>query len=455
MVFGQLTGTFQSFFRGTISVDHFHHEIGHLALYFVYIAIASFCTVYVATVGFIYTGEHITQKLREQYLAAVLRQNIAYFDKLGAGEITTRITADMAAVQGGISEKVGLTITGFATFIGALIVGLVKEWRLTLILTCIVFAMVFCMGSISRFIVKFQKQSQEFSGTGATLAEEVFSSIRNATALGTQEKLAKEYDGYLLKAEKWGFKMKSVTGIMIGSMMFILFGDYGLAFWQGSRYLVDGEIAVGSIVTILLAMMMGSVALGQAAPHSQAFAVAIATGGPIFSLIDRPSSHEHSRGGKTLPSIEGAIELRGVKHVYPSRQEVVVMKNVDLVVPAGKVTALVGASGSGKSTIIGLIERFYPPVAGQVLLDGEDIQTLDLKWLRQQMALVSQEPVLFRTSVYGNIVHGLIGSPFQDASEEKKMELAIEAAKMANAHDFICSLPEGYETNVGERGFLM
>ncbi|KAE8452078.1 hypothetical protein EG329_002244 [Mollisiaceae sp. DMI_Dod_QoI] len=455
VVFGQLTGTFKDFFNGEGDVSAFRHQISHLSLYFVYLAIASFCAIYIATVGFIYTGEHITQKLREEYLGAVLRQNIAYFDKLGAGEITTRITSDMANIQAGISEKLGLTLTGVSTFVAALVVGFVKDWKLTLILTSVIFAMVFSMGGISRLIVKFQKESQQYSGIGATLAEEVFSSIRNATALGTQERLAKEYDTYLLKAEKGGFKMKSVTGMMIGSMMVIMFCDYGLSFWQGSRFLVNGEIAVNKIITILLAMMMGSVALGQVAPHTQAFAVAIATGGPVFSLIDRPSSNEESTSGKTIPSVQGSIELRGVKHVYPSRQEVVVMKDVSLTIPAGKVTALVGASGSGKSTIIGLIEGFYPPIAGQVLLDGEDIQTLDVKWLRQQMALVSQEPVLFRTSVYGNIVHGLIGSQMQDANEEKKMELVIEAAKMANAHDFISALPEGYDTDVGERGFLM
>lgn len=414
-----------------------------------------FGTIYISTVGFIYSGEHITQKLREEYLAAVLRQNIAFFDKLGAGEITTRITSDMSTIQGGISEKVGLTLTGVTTFLGALVVGFVKSWRLTLVLISVIVAMVVAIGGTSRLVVKFNTRSQESSGKGATLAEEVFSSIRNATALGTQERLAKQYDEYLLVAEKWGFKGKSVGGITLGTMMFIIFCDYGLSFWQGSRFLVNGDISVGNIVTILLAMMMGSVALGQAAPHGQAIAAAIASGGPIFSIIDRKSSHEEQASGKTMTKVEGRIELKGVKHVYPSRPEVVVMNDVDLIIPAGKVTALVGASGSGKSTIVGLIERFYTPIGGQVLLDGQDIKTLDLNWLRQQMALVSQEPVLFRTSVFENIAHGLIGTEFRNASHDKKMELVVDAAKMANAHEFISSLPQGYNTDVGDRGFLM
>ena len=124
-------------------------------------------------------------------------------------------------------------------------------------------------------------------------------------------------------------------------------------------------------------------------------------------------------------------------------------------VPAGKTTALVGTSGSGKSTIVGLVERFYDPVGGSVHLDGHDISTLNLRWLRQHISLVSQEPTLFGTTIYGNIRHGLIGTQFENADPEKQEELIINAAKQANAHDFVSSLPEGYETNVGERGFLL
>jgi ATP-binding cassette, subfamily B (MDR/TAP), member 1 len=131
------------------------------------------------------------------------------------------------------------------------------------------------------------------------------------------------------------------------------------------------------------------------------------------------------------------------------------MEDVNLVIPAGKKTALVGASGSGKSTIVGLVERFYDPVGGQVLLDGHDVSTLNLRWLRQQISLVSQEPTLFGTTIYENIKHGLIGTKHENESEEKQTELIIEAAKMANAHEFITGLPESYETNVGERGFLL
>ena len=451
-----MAGTFQHFFDGTLPHAEFSHQLSHFTLYFIYLAIAEWVTIYTCTVGFIYTGEHITQKIREQYLAAILRQNIAFFDKLGAGEITTRITADTNLVQDGISEKVALTLTAIATFITAFVIGFVKYWKLTLILTSTIFAIAVIMGGGSTFIVRYNKKSLESYALGGSVAEEVLSSIRNVKAFGTDEKLAKQYDAHLTEAEKYGLKLKSVLAIIIGGMMFIVYLNYGLSFWQGSRFLVKGEMTLSDVLTIMLAVMIGAFSLGNVAPNAQAFTNSVAAAGKIFNTIDRASPLDPtSEAGEKLKHVEGTVELKNIKHIYPSRAEVVVMENVNLVVPAGKTTALVGASGSGKSTIVGLVERFYDPVGGHVYLDGHDVQSLNLRWLRQQISLVSQEPVLFGTTIYGNIRHGLIGTKYEQLGEDKQKDLVISAAKMANAHDFVSGLPEGYDTNVGERGFLL
>lgn len=213
--------------------------------------------VYFATVVFIYTGEHMSQKIREQYLAAVLRQNVAFFDKLGAGEITTRITADTNLIQEGISEKVGLTLTALATFFTAFIIGFIKSWKLTLILFSTVVAITLIMGAGSRFMVDFNKNALTSYGKGGTIAEEVISSIRNTTAFNTQAKLANQYDKHLRVAEVWGRKAKITLAIMMGFMMCIIYLNYGLAFWQGSRFLVSGDITLSAVMTVLLAVMIG------------------------------------------------------------------------------------------------------------------------------------------------------------------------------------------------------
>ncbi|KAL2038536.1 hypothetical protein N7G274_008875 [Stereocaulon virgatum] len=456
VIFGQLSGTFQGFFQGTLSHSDFNSQLSHFTLYFIYLAIGEFVTIYACTVGFIYTGEHIAGKIREQYLAAILRQNIAFFDRLGAGEITTRITADTNLVQDGISEKIALTLTALSTFTTAFVIAFIKNWKLTLILSSTVFAIATIMASGSTFIIKYNKQSLESYALGGTVAEEVISSIRNATAFGTQDKLAKQYDAHLTEAEKWGKKLKIVLAVMISGMMGVLYLNYGLSFWEGSRFLVSGDASLSDILTITLAIMIGAFSLGNVAPNAQAFTTSVAAASKIYNTIDRISPLDPtSEEGEKLASVEGTVELKKVKHIYPSRAEVVVMEDVNLVIPAGKTTALVGASGSGKSTVVGLVERFYDPVGGKVYLDGHDISKLNLRWLRRQMSLVSQEPTLFGTTIFGNIQHGLIGTKHEHESVEQQRKLIESAARMANAHEFITGLPEGYETHVGERGFLL
>ncbi|KAL9032139.1 MAG: hypothetical protein Q9214_008092, partial [Letrouitia sp. 1 TL-2023] len=311
-----------------MSHDHFSSELDKYTLYFLYLAIGEFVMIYICTVGFIYSGEHIAQKIREQYLAAILRQNIAFFDKLGAGEITTRITADTNLVQDGISEKIALTLTAIATFITAFVIGFIRYWKLTLILSSTVFAIVAVMGGGSSFIVKYNKQSLESYALGGTIAEEVISSIRNATAFSTQDKLARQYDRHLAEAEKWGLKLKTAIAIMIAGMMTVIYLNYGLSFWQGSRYLVAGEMNLSDVLTIMLAIMIGAFSLGNVAPNAQAFTTSVAAAGKIFSTIDRVSPLDpKSDSGLTLEHVQGTVELKHVKHIYPSRAEVVVMED--------------------------------------------------------------------------------------------------------------------------------
>ncbi|KAF7716324.1 ABC transporter [Penicillium ucsense] len=456
ILFGSLTTAFQGIQLKTISYNDFEHQLTKNVLYFVYLGIAEFVTVYISTVGFIYTGEHVTQKIRERYLEAILRQNIAYFDKLGAGEVTTRITADTNLIQDGVSEKVGLTLTALATFVTAFIVAYVKYAPLAGICTSTIVALLLVMGGGSTFIVKYSKLSLISYGAGGTVAEEVISSIRNTTAFGTQDKLAKQYEVHLRTAERWGVRLQMALGVMVGGMFGIMFLNYGLGFWMGSRFLVQEKVNVGQVLTILMSILIGSFSLGNVAPNTQAFTSAVAAAAKIFSTIDRVSPIDPTSDEGIIPEhAAGEIEFRNVKHIYPSRPEVTVMQDVSLHIPAGKTTALVGPSGSGKSTVVGLVERFYMPVGGTVFLDGHDIQTLNLRWLRQQISLVQQEPVLFGTTIYKNIRYGLIGTRYEHEPEERVRELIENAAKMANAHEFIMGLPEKYETNVGQRGFLL
>ncbi len=444
VIFGNLQGTFQSYFQHEIDYDSFTGELSGLVLYFVYLAIGTFITLYIATVGFIYTGEHISAKIREHYLDSCMRQNIGFFDKLGAGEVTTRITADTNLIQEGISEKISLTLSAVATFVTAFVIGFVEYWKLTLILSSTVFAILFLMGTASRVIVPNSKASVNAYAEGGSVAEEVISSVRNTVAFGTQDRLAKQYDQHLTKGEGYGWRVKAGVAFLISGMMLTLYGNYGLAFWMGSRYLIDGVVSLSKVLTIMLSIMIGAFSLSNVMPNVQAFVTAVGAAAKIYNTIDRVSPLDPALDeGDKIDDLQGTIRLEHVKHIYPSRPEVVVMEDVSLEIPAGKTTALVGASGSGKSTIIGLVERFYSPVKGTVYLDDHDIAGLNLRWLRQNISLVQQEPVLFGTTIYHNIRYGLIGTRWEGKSEEEQKERIIDAAIKANAHGFISDLPEG------------
>ena len=457
IIFGSLQGVFQEYMSlGTMSKSEFGSEMVKYVLYFVYLALGTFVVSYVSTVGFIYVGENISSKIRQRYLESCLRQNIGFFDNLGTGEVTTRITSDATTVQDGISEKVGLCISAVSTFIVGFLIGFIKSWKLTLILMSTFVALVLNTGIGTTFMVKYSTPMMTAFGQAGSVADEVFSSIRVALAFGTQDRLAKQYDSHLATSQRWGVKMKTAVGFMIAGMMSLLFLNYGLAFWQGSAFLQRGELAMSDMITTLMAVMVAAFNMGTIGPYFQAFTTAVAAASKMFNTIDRETPLDAcSDEGYKIPYLRGDIQLLSVKHIYPSRPEVTVMDDVTLKVPAGKTTALVGASGSGKSTIVGLVERFYDPVGGTVLIDGYDVATLNLRWLRQQIALVSQEPSLFAVSIYDNIRYGLIGTAYENVNETKQRELIVDAAKQANAHEFISQLPESYDTNVGQRGFLL
>ena len=205
-----------------------------------------------------------------------------------------------------------------------------------------------------------------------------------------------------------------------------------------------------------MAILIGSVSLVMLPPELQAFSHGCSAAAKLYYTIDRvPDIDSSNPEGLKPETVQGEITLDGVHFSYPSRPTVKVTKGLDITFRAGKTAALVGASGSGKSTVIQLVERFYDPTQGVVKLDGVNVKDLNLKWLRSQIGLVSQEPTLFATTIKQNVAHGLINTRFEHASEEEKFALIKEACVKANADGFISKLPNGYDTMVGERGFLL
>jgi ATP-binding cassette subfamily B (MDR/TAP) protein 1 len=291
-----------------------------------------------------------------------------------------------------------------------------------------------------------------YSRAGA-LAEDVFSSMRNVHAFWAHPRLADKYDDLLLEARREGRTKRPVYGVLFSTQFFCVTAGYGLAFWQGIHMYVNGEIAAsGTVVTVIFAVIVAAAALTQVSPQIMAVTQAASAAHDLFKIIDRQSKVDSmSTAGQIPAQCKGEIELRDLEFHYPSRPDAPILHGTNLNLPAGKTTALVGASGSGKSTVIAMIERWYEPNSGSITLDGIQISQLNIQWLRTNIRLVQQEPVLFNGTVFENVAYGLVGTEHINTSQVDQMKLVQEACKAAFAHDFISDLPEGYDTQVGDR----
>lgn len=359
--------SFRGFFVGDTSLDDFNLEVRRLSLFYVYLAIAEFAAVYAATVGFTMAGERITQRIRERYLAAILRQNIAYFDGLGVGEVNTRLTTDINLIQDTITGKASATLSAVATFVSALVISFIKSWLLTLVVLPAQVLIVASMSIGATYMVKYTMQSLGAYASGASTAEEAIGSVRTVTAFGMQRALVRRFEGHVATARKAGTRSGIALACMIAAMNGIIFWSYGLAFWQGSRFLEQGRVSLSAILTISFANITGAFALGNISPHLQAFVNGITATDKISQACCRQSPIDPALSKKDNPqSVTGAIEFQSVRHVYPSRQETLVLQGFSHVFPPGKMTAIVGPSGCGKSTIVGLLQRFYQPVSGKI-----------------------------------------------------------------------------------------
>ncbi|CAE6541707.1 unnamed protein product [Rhizoctonia solani] len=437
------------------------------ALYLVIIGIGMFVCTFVYMHFWIYTGEHNSKRIRERYLQAVLRQDIAYFDDLGAGEVATRIQTDTHLVQRGISEKVPLIVSYLSAFFAGFIIAYIRSWRLALAMSSVLPCIAITGGIMNKFAVKYVQLSLQSGAGGGTLAEEAISTIRTARAFGTRMTLSERYDLFVNKAATYDYKAAVLQGGGMGTFFFVVYAAYGLAFHFGTTLTIQGYADAGTVISVFTSIFIGSFSLALLAPDQQAVSQACGAAAKLFQTIDRvpPIDSLSDEGLKPESSGPGKIELRNVVFDYPSRPDVHILKDLTLTFEAGKTAALVGASGSGKSTIISLIERFYDPLSGSVLLDGINLKDLNVRWLRSQVGLVAQEPVLFGTTIEENVAHGLVGSKYDvivrgcergdEASLKERRRLVIAACERANAKEFIERLPDSWNTRVGERGFLL
>ncbi|GAB9476297.1 Multidrug resistance protein abc superfamily [Globisporangium polare] len=401
--------------------------------------------VWMQSYCFKYISERLITRLRNMNFQALCRQNIGFFD--AKEHATGALVADLAtnatkvALLSGDSQA--RVFQAMFTMIAALVIAFgLGSWQLTLIMLCVFPLLI--LGHVIRMrqIHGRGAISDELADAGAH-SSEVLTNIRTVVSLGLEKNSSDKFMELLEIPMKKGKTEAQINGLALGFSSFIMMATYSLVFWYGAKLVNDGHITFKQMIRTTMALMMSIQGVSGAASYFGDSETAYKSGSNIVTLRDRKvpiDSFETT--GLTPAKVEGKLEFKDITFRYPTRKETTVLKRYNLTVEAGQTVAFCGPSGGGKSTIISLIERFYDPVRGEVLLDGVNLKDLNLNWLRSQIGLVGQEPTLFIGTIAENIAYGM------ECSEEE----VEAAAKMANAHDFITRFPDGYKTQVGMKG---
>ncbi|XP_024985969.1 ABC transporter B family member 11-like [Cynara cardunculus var. scolymus] len=444
LIFGELIDTF----GGTTDKTAIVHLVSKVSLKYVYLALGAGVAAFAQVVCWMVTGERQAARIRSLYLKTILRQDVGFFDQEGkTGEIVERMSGDTVIIQDAMGEKVGKFIQLTSTFFGGFVIAFSEGWLLALVLLSSIPLLVISAAFMTVVMTKLMSRGQAAYSAGASVVEQTISSIRTvASFTGEKEAIAK-YEKSLRNAYRAGVQEGLVAGIGSGIFMMCVFCCYSLAIWFGGRLIIEKGYSGGQVINVMIAVLISSFSLGQASPCLSAFASGRVAGFKLFQVIDRKSEIDpYDTRGRKLEDIHGDIELRDITFSYPARPQEKIFNGFSLAIPSGTTAALVGQSGSGKSTVISLLQRFYDPQKGEVVIDDINIKEYHLRWLRGKIGLVSQEPVLFTSTIRDNIAYG---------KDDATLHEIKAAAGLANATKFIDKFPQGLDTMVGDHGTHM
>ncbi|VAH22127.1 unnamed protein product [Triticum turgidum subsp. durum] len=383
IIFGRMVDAFGGATRGTILP-----RVDKVVLEFVYLAIGTWPACFLQISCWTVTGERQAARFRSLYLKSVLRQDMAFFDtEIKGGQVVFGTSADTILIQDAIGEKVGKFLQLLTTFIGGFTVAFIKGWLLTLVMLSTIPPLIVAAAIVSKMLSKVSSEGLASYIDAGNIVEQTIGSIRTVVSFNGEKKAMDQYNNLIKKAYKGTIKEGAIQGFGLGFLSLVYFSSFGLIVWYGSKLTLDRGYSGADVMNILFAVLVGA--------------------------------------------------------SYPSRPEQLIFDGFSMHVSSGTTMAIVGESGSGKTTVINLVERFYDPQAGEVLIDGMNIKSFKLEWMRGKIGLVNQEPVLFMTSIKENIAYG---------KEDATLEEIKKAAELANAARFIENLPNGYDTAVGQRG---
>ncbi|XP_051819395.1 mitochondrial potassium channel ATP-binding subunit [Antechinus flavipes] len=393
-------------------------------------------------------GERIAKDIRKQLFGCLLRQDIGFFDTKKTGQLVARLTADVQEFKSSFKLVISQGLRSCTQMAGCLVSLSVLSPRLTVILLMVTPVLVGAGSLLGALLRKLSRQAQEQISKATGVADEALGNVRTVRAFAMEPREEQHYGEELEKScelsEKLGRGIAIFQGLSNIALNCMVLGTLFI----GGSLVAGQELSGGDLMSFLVASQTVQRSMANLSVLFGQVVRGLSAGARVFEYM-AVIPEIPLEGGYCIPhtELQGAVSFHNVCFSYPSRPGFPVLKNFNLKLPPGKIVALVGLSGGGKSTVAALLERFYDPTEGTVCLDGQDLRSLDPSWLRGEViGFISQEPVLFGTTIMENIRLGKL-----DASDEE----VYAAAQEANAHNFICSFPEGYDTVVGERGVAL
>ncbi|XP_056590670.1 bile salt export pump [Triplophysa dalaica] len=423
-------------------------EINGICLFFVLVGVISFFTQMLQGYSFSKSGELLTRRLRRLGFQAMLGQEVGWFDdhKNSPGALTTRLATDASQVQGATGSQIGMIVNSLTNIGVAIIISFYFSWKLTMVILCFLPFLALSGGFQAKMLTGFAKQDKEAMEVAGQISGEALNNIRTIAGLGKERHFVEMYEAQLEGPYRAAKKKANVYGLCYGFAQCVVFMANSASYRFGG-YLVRQEGLHFSLVfRVISAIVTSGTALGRASSYTPDYAKAKIAAARFFKLLDRiPKISIYSCEGEKWDNFKGDIEFLDCKFTYPSRPDIQVLNGLNVSVKPGQTLAFVGSSGCGKSTSVQLLERFYDPDKGRVLIDGHESSRINVAFLRSKIGIVSQEPILFDCSIAENIRYG-------DNLRELSMNDVISAAKKAQLHDFVMSLPDKYDTNVGSQG---
>lgn len=394
---------------------------------------------------FVNVTEKSLAAIRQEVYTHLIRLPMRFFSEKRVGELNSRIASDTAQIQETLTTTLAEFLRQVSMVVGGIVILAITSVKLTLFVIAVIPTMMVLALVFGRYIRKYSKQVQAEVAESNTIVEETLQAIQTVKAFANEFFEIARYTKKTDEVAKTAIKGGLYRGAFASFIILGIFGSIVAVIWFAVGMIHRGELAQENLSEfILYAIFIGGSVGGLANVYTN-IQKAIGATEDLFSILDA-DAEPISQTNVALPDFKGEITFDKVQFAYPSRPDVAVLNQIDLHIPAGEQVALVGSSGAGKSTMVNMILRFYEPTAGSISFDNKPAHAYDLHALRNQMAVVPQDVVLFGGSIRENIAYG------KPNATDTEIE---EAAKKANAHDFIISFPEGYKTQVGERGIQL